>query len=230
MTQRILVVDDEKDIVDLLVYNLEKEGYAVSRAYDGQAALRKIFEGKPDLVILDLMLPGVDGLNVCKRLRAHPETMGIPVLMLSAKGAESDKIVGLELGADDYMTKPFSPRELVARVKALLRRDQGDSPSRDKPLKFEELEIDPGRHEVRIKGKDIAPTALEFKLLYYLARHPGRVATREILLEQIWNVESNMETRTVDVHVRRLRQKLGNAGRRLQTVRGVGYKFGDGER
>jgi two-component system alkaline phosphatase synthesis response regulator PhoP len=228
MAQKILVVDDEKDIVDLVAYNLEKAGLKTSRAYDGEMALRKAESDGCDLVVLDVMLPGMDGWAVLKKLRASARHAATPILMLTARGDESEKVLGLELGADDYLTKPFSPKELVARVRALLRRSQGEAVAPPAAaLQFEGLEIDPERHEVRVgkSRKDVELTAKEFQLLHYLASRPGRVATRDALLDEIWKVDSEVETRTVDVHMRRLRQKLGPAAAHLKTLRGVGYKF-----
>jgi two-component system, OmpR family, alkaline phosphatase synthesis response regulator PhoP len=231
MSEKILVVDDEKDLVDLVCYNLEKAGFRAVRAYDGEAALRKAQAEGPDAVVLDLMLPLLDGWGVLKRLRAEPRSAKLPVLMLTARGEETDKVLGLELGADDYLTKPFSPRELVARVRALLRRSKpapAATPSLGPALSFEGLEIDPGAHEVRVKKKAVELTAREFQLLAYFAARPGRVVTREILLEELWQMDPDVETRTVDVHMRRLRQKLGPVAAMLKTVRGVGYKFAPG--
>jgi two-component system alkaline phosphatase synthesis response regulator PhoP len=233
MTPKVLVVDDEKDIVDLVAYNLEKAGMKVSRAYDGEMALRKAASDACDLVILDVMLPGMDGWEVLKRLRGDTRTATLPILMLTARGDETEKVLGLELGADDYLTKPFSPKELAARVRALLRRRQGGEQEHPAKLRleFDDLSVDPDSYEIRIgKGaakKEVALTAKEFQLLHYLASRPGRVATREILLEEIWNMDTDVETRTVDVHMRRLRKKLGSAATHLKTVRGVGYKFSE---
>jgi two-component system alkaline phosphatase synthesis response regulator PhoP len=233
MIPKVLVVDDEKDIVDLVAYNLEKAGLKIIRAYDGEMALRKAASDGADLVVLDVMLPGMDGWEVLKRLRADSRTTSVPILMLTARGDETEKVLGLELGADDYLTKPFSPKELAARVRALLRRRQSGS-QEDAPkakLEFDTLIVDPDSFEIRVgKGgakKEVALTAKEFQLLHYLASRPGRVATREILLEEIWNMDTDVETRTVDVHMRRLRKKLGIAAVHLRTVRGVGYKFSE---
>ncbi len=226
---KILIVDDEKDLVDLVSYNVEKSGLKAARAYDGEMALRKAAAEAVDLVVLDLMLPGMDGWEVLKRLRATERHAHTPVIMLTAKGEESDKVLGLEMGADDYLTKPFSPKELVARVRALLRRTHAGAPEGEaKALSFGDLEIDPASFEVR-SGKapmrEIQLTAKEFQLLHYLASRPGRVLKRDLLLDQIWNMDADVETRTVDVHMRRLRKKLGPAAGHLKTVRGVGYKF-----
>ena len=227
MSQKILVVDDEKDIVDLVAYNLEKSGLKTTRAYDGEMALRKAESDGADLVVLDVMLPGMDGWEVLKRLRASGRHASTPILMLTAKGDETEKVLGLELGADDYLTKPFSPKELVARVRALLRRSQGAVDAPMASLQFEGLEIDPAQFQVRVgkSKKEVELTAKEFQLLHYLASRPGRVATRETLLDEVWKVDSDVETRTVDVHMRRLRKKLGPAAAHLKTLRGVGYKF-----
>ncbi len=231
MSGKILIVDDEQDIVDLVGYNLEKAGYKTLRAYDGEAGLKKALSEGPDLVVLDVMLPGLDGWEVCKRIRANEKTARLPVMMLTAKGDETEKVLGLELGADDYLTKPFSPKELVARVRALLRRSPKAAPApagQGAKVHFEPLEIDPGSHEVRIKKKLVELTAKEFQLLYYFATRPNRVVNRDTLLEEIWHMDAEVETRTVDVHMRRLRKKLGPAAAFLRTVRGVGYKFATG--
>jgi DNA-binding response OmpR family regulator len=232
MSEKILVVDDEKDLVDLVCYNLEKAGYRTLRAYDGDAALRKALAEGPDALVLDLMLPQMDGWEVLKRLRADPKGAKLPVVLLTARGEETDKVLGLELGADDYLTKPFSPRELVARVRALLRRSRpapaAASAVSGPAMSFEGLEIDPASHEVRVKKKLVELTAREFQLLAYFAARPGRVVTRELLLEELWQMDPDVETRTVDVHMRRLRQKLGSLAGMLKTVRGVGYKFAPG--
>ena len=219
-----MVVDDEKDLAELVAYNLEKEGWAVEKAHDGLSALKRAPQA--DLVVLDLMLPGLDGLEVCRRLRKAPETRSLPILMLTARAGEGDKVLGLEIGADDYLSKPFSTRELVARVRALLRRRE-DSPPAPVALKFEGLEIEAGSHEVKVAGMRGRPelTALEFRLLLHLARRPGMVFSRAQLLAGVWNLDGEMETRTVDVHVRRLREKLGPAGAMIKTLRGAGYKF-----
>jgi DNA-binding response OmpR family regulator len=231
MSEKILVVDDEKDLVDLVVYNLEKAGFRTLRAYDGAAALRKVQAEGADALVLDVMLPELDGWEVLKRLRAEPRTAKLPVLMLTARGEETDKVLGLELGADDYLTKPFSPRELVARVRALLRRAKPAAPSAapaGPAMHFEGLDIDHAAHEVKVKKKAVELTAREFQLLAYFAARPGRVVTREMLLEELWHMDPDVETRTVDVHMRRLRQKLGPVADYLKTVRGVGYKFAPG--
>lgn len=224
LMKQIYVVEDEKDLVELLTYNLEKEGYRVLSSLDGAEALKRIPEKSPDLILLDLMLPGVDGLTICKTLKADPKTAHIPIVMLTAKGEESDKVVGLELGADDYMTKPFSVRELVARLKAVLRRFEkaGEGESRQR---FKDLELDRAKHQVVLKGKALELTAKEFELLDYLLTHAGRVLSRDVLLNNVWGYDYFGTTRTVDVHVRRLREKLGPYAKHVKTVKGYGYQF-----
>jgi two-component system phosphate regulon response regulator PhoB len=226
VTPKILVVDDEPDAVELIEFNLKAAGYEVVCAADGAEALKKTRTYLPDLIVLDVMLPEVDGLEVCKLLRRDPVTASIPILMLTAKAAEIDRVLGLELGADDYMTKPFSPRELALRIKSLLRR--GAAPA-EKGSQFTigELYIDIPRHIVTVAGRDIDLTATEFKLLTTLAQRRGRVQSREQLLQDVWHYDSIIDTRTVDTHMRRLREKLGKASRYLDTVRGVGYRFVD---
>ncbi|MDD5593182.1 MAG: response regulator [Candidatus Margulisbacteria bacterium] len=221
----ILVIEDEKDIVETLEYNLKKEGYKVAKAYDGPTGLRLAEEKIPSLVLLDLMLPGLDGLEVCRRIKKNPKTSAIPVIMLTAKGSETDKVVGLELGADDYIVKPFSIKELIARIKTILRRYEKPAEMPKAVIKFKDLEIDTDKHEVRAAGKLIELTAKEFQLLLYLAENKERVFSRERLLDSVWGIDVAIETRTVDVHMRRLREKLGKAGDHLVTLRGVGYKF-----
>lgn len=225
MASKILVVDDEPDTIELITFNLKSAGFDVVSAMDGAEALRLAQANSPDLIVLDLMLPEVDGLEVCKILRRNPATSTIPIVMLTAKAGEIDRILGLELGADDYMTKPFSPRELVLRVRRLLVR--GGSPATKSADKFQigELVIDVPRHLVTVEGKRIELTVTEFDLLNTLAQRRGRVQTREQLLRDVWEYESMVDTRTVDTHMRRLREKLGKAARFLDTVRGVGYRF-----
>jgi two-component system phosphate regulon response regulator PhoB len=221
---RILIVDDEPDAVELVAVNLKSAGLDVVAAADGEEALRKAREVVPDAIVLDLMLPEVDGLEVCKILRRDGVTASIPIIMLTAKAAEVDRVLGLELGADDYLTKPFSPRELVLRVKRLLRKTVAESEKTER-FDWKELSIDLPRHEVKVKGKQLDLTATEFKLLITLARRRGRVQSREALLRDVWDYENLIDTRTVDTHMRRLREKLGPAARYLDTVRGVGYRF-----
>jgi len=221
---KILVVDDEPEAVELLEFNLKQAGFSVIAAADGAEALKKARSVLPNLIVLDLMLPEIDGLGVCKMLRRDPATTRIPIIMLTAKAAEIDRIVGLELGADDYITKPFSPRELVLRVQKILQRGQG-AEAEPEALKFGDLVIDPPRHLVTVRGKRIELTATEFSLLVLLAQRRGRVQSRDQLLRDVWEYNSPIDTRTVDTHVRRLREKLGRAAGYLDTVRGVGYRF-----
>ena len=224
--ESILVVDDEKDILELVTYNLTKGGYKVTGATCGEDALKLARAKPPDLIVLDLMLPEIDGLEVCKILRRDPATARIPIIMLTAKAAEVDRIVGLEIGADDYVTKPFSPRELVLRVNKLLRRGQVAGAEPD-VFKFGDLLIDTPRHLVKWRTKSVELTHTEFKLLALLAQRCGRVQSREQLLRDVWEYNSLVDTRTVDTHMRRLREKLGPAAKHLDTVRGVGYRFLD---
>ncbi len=225
---RILVVDDEEPIVELIRFNLEREGFEVIATGDGDAALKKVASEQPDLIILDLMLPGQDGLSVCRILRNDPNTRGIPVIILSARSEEIDRVLGLEMGADDYVTKPFSPRELVARVKARLRREAKTPGSLSGQFSRGPIIIDPERFSVTIKGVKYDLTPKEFELLCILAREPGRVFSREYLLERIWGYDYMGDSRTVDVHIRHIRQKLEQAPelpQLVETVRGVGYRF-----
>jgi phosphate regulon transcriptional regulator PhoB len=225
MAMKVLVVEDEKDIVELLRYHLEREGYQCLQAADGSTALRLTRQHRPDLLILDLMLPGLDGLEVCRQLRRDAATAHIPIIMLTAKAEEVDRIVGLEVGADDYVVKPFSPREVVARVKAILRRAQ-ETPG-PSVRRIGGLELDEGKHLVAVMGRSVELTAKEFGLLGALVRANGRVLNREQLLEAVWGYSgaAEIESRTVDVHVRRLREKLGPEAGRIVTVKGVGYRF-----
>ncbi len=225
MKQTILIVDDEPDAIELIRFNLKAAGYDVLTAEDGEEALRKARQHIPDLIVLDLMLPEVDGLEVCKILRRDPATAATPILMLTAKAAEIDRVLGLELGADDYVTKPFSPRELVLRVKALLRRHQTEPAAEQ--IRVGDLLIDVPRHLVSYKDEPIKLTATEFKLVRVLAERRGRVQSREKLLQDVWEYDNMIDTRTVDTHMRRLREKLGPAAKYLDTVRGVGYRFLD---
>ena len=222
---KVLLVDDEKDITALIAYHLEREGFRVLQAHDGLQALEVIKHERPGLLVLDLMLPHLSGLDVCRRLRREPETARLPILILTAKAEETDKVLGLELGADDYLTKPFGPRELVARVKALIRRSE--EVSAEEVVKAGSLEIDLGRYTVAVRHRAIELTAKEFDLLKTLILAKGRVLTREYLLERVWGYDraSEIESRTVDVHVRRLRGKLGPEAKRIVTVKNVGYRF-----
>jgi DNA-binding response OmpR family regulator len=220
----ILIVDDEREIRELLRYNLEREGYQVLTAPDGEQGLARVFSAHPDLVLLDLLLPGLNGLEVLREVRQEPTTRETPVLLLTARGAEMDKLLGFERGADDYITKPFSPREVIARVEAVLRRS--NATREPEPVAAGPLSIDHAKREARYDGQELSLTPREFELLYFLARHPGRVFSRDELLAKVWGYDYRGETRTVDVHVRRLRAKLGPAGAGLiATVTGAGYKF-----
>jgi phosphate regulon transcriptional regulator PhoB len=225
--KRIIVIDDEADIRELVTYNLKKEGFSVDTSPDGETGLSKIRKHLYDLVILDLMLPGIQGLELCKILRNDPKTSNIPIIMLTAKGEEVDKILGLEMGADDYITKPFSPRELIARVKAVLRRTKHKT-EEEKILKIGNLEIDKERYIVTISGNQVKLSATEFKLLVYLAERKGRVFSRDQLLDAIWRDEAFVEPRTVDVHIRRLRSSIEEDPanpKYIKTLRGIGYFF-----
>lgn len=226
MKQKILVVDDEPDAVELIEFNLKQGGFDVVSANDGAEALRKAKTAAPHLIILDVMLPEMDGMEVCKHLKRDPETARIPVIMLTAKAAEIDRVLGLELGADDYVTKPFSPRELVLRVKNMLKRGK-PTEAKEEQIKVGDLVIDIPRHEVTVKGRRTELTATEFKLLTVLAKRRGRVQTRDQLLQDVWEYDTMIDTRTVDTHMRRLREKIGSAARYLETIRGVGYRFVD---
>jgi phosphate regulon transcriptional regulator PhoB len=224
-TKKILIVDDEPDLVELVSYNLKKEGFRVSTAPDGEDALEKVRKGVFDLIILDLMLPGIQGVELCRMLRSNPKTEAIPIIMLTAKGEVSDKIRGLETGADDYMTKPFSPKELLARVKAILRR-AGEGSSKDKGIHIGDLHIDRETYNVTKRDTPLHLSATEFKLLVFLAERKGRVFSREQLLDAVWKDESFVEPRTVDVHIRRLRTQIEDDPSEpvyIKTRRGVGY-------
>jgi len=223
--EKILIVEDEDDVVELVRYNLEKGGYLTDVAMTGREALAKVKSGVPDLVLLDLMLPEIDGLEVCKLIKSDAETAAIPVVMLTAKGAESDIVVGLEMGADDYITKPFSPRVLLARVKAVLRRQEQPAESGKTVLRIHDIEIDAGKHRVLVRGKQIKLTGTEFNLLRFLAARPGWVFTRYQIVDAIHGSDYPVTDRSIDVQVVGLRKKLGNAGKYIETVRGVGYRF-----
>jgi len=225
----VLIVDDEPDLVANLVFNLEREGVRTLTAGDGERALvLAAQEPQPDLVILDLMLPDLSGTEVCRRLRQNDKTRGIPVLMLTAKGEEIDRVVGLEVGADDYVVKPFSVRELMLRVKAILRRaNQPAEAEAEDGLVCGALRLDEAAHRVFVNEREVTLTALEFRLLGTLMRRRGRVQTRERLLEDVWDMRADLTTRTVDTHVKRLRQKLGEGGELVETLRGVGYRITD---
>jgi len=224
MRGKILIVDDEPEAVELLEFNLKQAGFGVISAANGTEALKKARALAPTLIVLDLMLPEIDGLEVCKMLRRDPATAAIPIIMVTAKAAELDRILGLELGADDYVTKPFSPRELMLRIRKVLERGQVED-LKNRTLNFGGLLIDPPRHLVSWHGKSIELTATEFKLLTILAQRKGRVQSRDQLLRDVWEYNSLVDTRTVDTHMRRLRHKLGAAAKYLDTVHGVGYRF-----
>ena len=219
--RKILIIEDETDVADLLTLNLRKTGYRISTAADGASGLQKARDNKPDFIILDLMLPKMSGLEVCRILKSDIATAQMPILMLTAKAEEIDRIVGLEFGADDYVTKPFSPREIVLRIRAILRRGE----KADESLTAGPISIDPARHEVSVAGKHVNLTSIEFKLLRTLMQRRGRVQPRDRLLNEVWGYESVIDTRTVDTHVRRLREKLGKAGNAVETVRGFGYRL-----
>jgi two-component system, OmpR family, alkaline phosphatase synthesis response regulator PhoP len=225
--KRVLVIEDDKDIVELVRYNLEKDGYQLVASGDGVTGLAQIRKAPPDLLILDLMLPKLSGLEICKEIRKDVNLNRLPILILTAKGEEADRVVGLELGADDYVTKPFSPRELVARVKALLRRSEPGAPP-EKLLEIGVLRIDPAAYRVTRGGKPVAMSTLEFRLLYFLAARPNRVFTRDQLLDAVWGTERFVTPRSVDVYVRRLREKIESDPQHpayMKTIRGAGYLF-----
>ena len=224
-SKKILIVEDERDILHLVKLYLEKEGYRVSTATTGTEGLKAAKSDHPDLLVLDLMLPGMDGLEVCKRLRADQPTAALPIIMLTAKAEESDTVIGLELGADDYVTKPFSPKALVARVKALLRRIERSKEEAPARSAYGPLVLDRSRHEVTANGKDVTLTAKEFGLLDYLLQHQGRVLTREVLLNAVWGYEYYGTTRTIDVHVRRLKQKILLLNDAIVSIKSLGYKL-----
>ncbi len=224
MDETILLVDDEPDVVNLVKYNLHRAGYVVVVAESGPAALETARKGRPDLIVLDVMLPGIDGFEVCRQLRGHDETKGIPVIMLTAKGQSRDKITGFEVGADDYVSKPFSTRELVLRVEALLRRTRpGPNESR---IDVDDFTVDRPSFEIRVRGERLDLTITEFKLLSLLIERRGRTLSRDTLLSDVWGYRSSVDTRTVDTHMRRLREKLGvSHSKRIETIRGMGYRF-----
>jgi len=222
---QILVVDDEEDILELVRFNLSKEGYQVICAATGEKAVEIAQSGLPDLIVLDLMLPGMDGLEVAKFLKNNPESQNIPIVMLTAKGEDSDVVTGLELGADDYVTKPFSPRILVARVNAVLRRKAAEPPGESEVVKIHNLLIHPGRREVKVNGNPVDLTFTEFGILSYLVRRPGWVFTRSQIVDAVRGTDYFVTDRSVDVQIVGLRKKLGFAGKYIETVRGVGYRF-----
>ena len=225
MSKNILIVEDEQDLADIIAYNLRLEGYKTMTVSTGMRALQYIQEkGKYDLVLLDLMLPDMSGIEVCRRIRATEATMALPIIMVTAKGEEIDRVVGFEVGADDYVVKPFSARELMLRVRAVLRRKESVQPQ-ERQLQFAIFNIDIPAHRVWIAEEEVILTALEFKLLVMLIQRKGHVQTREMLLEDVWNMDPNVNTRTVDKHVQRLRQKIGVGADYIETIRGVGYRF-----
>ena len=223
MSDLVMVIEDEKEIRDLVRYNLEKAGYRVAAAGDGETGLQQLFAARPDALVLDLMLPGMNGLEILREVRGEPVTHDLPVLVLTARSAEMDKLLGFEQGADDYLTKPFSPRELVARVKALLRRSRPAGMAA--VIESGPVRVDLDAREARLAGAPLDLTPREFDLLAFLARHPGRALSRDELLRKVWGYDYVGETRTVDVHVRRLRAKLGERHDCIETVLGAGYKF-----
>jgi two-component system alkaline phosphatase synthesis response regulator PhoP len=227
LSKLILAVEDDRDILELITYNLEREGYEVTGATTGEDGVDAARSDKPDLVLLDLMLPGIDGLEVCRRLKADPDTAHLPIVMVTAKGEESDIITGLELGADDYVTKPFSPKVLIARIRAVLRRRERARVKEDDMIKIDDMVIHPGRHEVTVGDECVDLTFTEFRILHILARRPGWVFTRHQIVDAIHGEHYPVTDRAVDVQIVGLRRKLGSAGEYIETVRGVGYRFRD---
>jgi len=226
--KRILIVEDDKHISKLLSYNLEKAGFQCLSAFSGEQALSLLDRQPADAIILDIMLPTIDGLEVCRRVKQDSRFSRIPVMMLTAKGEEVDRVVGFELGADDYIVKPFSPRELILRIKAVLRRSAAPEPGQE-VLSAGPLSVDISRHKVFVSAREIELTQMEFKLLYTLVHRQGRVQSRETLLDDVWEMDAAVTTRTIDTHIKKLRQKLGKAGGLIETVRGIGYRFSEEE-
>jgi two-component system phosphate regulon response regulator PhoB len=222
--ERILLIEDEPDIAEVLQYNLEKEGFEVELAHRGDTGLEALRRQPPDLVLLDLMLPGVGGLELTRMLKREAATARLPIVMLTARGEEVDRIVGLELGADDYISKPFSPREVVLRVKAVLRRRQPEESDSER-LEIGGIQLDVSGHQLRLRGEEVPLTATEFRLLRLLMERAGRVQTRGQLLSDVWGYAEDIDSRTVDTHIRRLRRKLGSEAERIETVIGVGYRL-----
>ncbi len=223
---KVLIIEDDRDIAELVEYNLRQEKLTCEFSSSGADGLNRARRSLPQLIILDLMLPDMGGLEVCKSLKSDAKTKGIPILMLTAKGEEIDRIVGFEVGADDYLTKPFSPRELVLRVKAILRRLKDKEWSEPAETQsFGILTIDPARFQVMVGSHEVKLTAIEFKLTQYLLSNKGRVATRDVLLDRVWGYDAALTTRTVDTHIKRLREKLEKAGDYIETIRGIGYRF-----
>ncbi len=226
MSARILVVDDEPDLLELVRFNLSQAGFQVTTAASGREALEQLKVSVPDLVVLDLMLPDVSGNDICRQIRSDAALAELPIVMLTAKSEEVDRVVGFELGADDYVPKPFSPRELTLRVRAVLRR-RAAAPGPGSIIEHGALRVDPDRHRCFVNGEEIELTAKEFRLLGTLMARPGRVMTRERLLDEVWGSEITVTSRTIDTHLKRLREKLGPAGDLIETVRGVGYRFAE---
>ena len=226
--QRILIVEDDKHISKLVKYNLDKAGFDCTVAVTGEDALEALVRESIDLIILDIMLPKMDGFETCRHIKQDKKLSGIPIIMLTAKGEEVDKVVGFELGADDYVVKPFSPRELILRVKAILKRGKPKEEEKD-ILSVDKIKIDIPRHKVNVDKKEINLTQLEFNLLVTLIKRRGRVQSRDSLLEDVWDMASDVTTRTIDTHIKRLREKLGKSGELIETVRGIGYRFNEGE-
>lgn len=223
--QLILVIEDDRNLAKLLKYNLEKAGYKCFLAESGEDALQLLAERDVDLVLLDIMLPGIDGFEVCRKIRQHPLHRELPIVMLTAKGEEIDKVLGFELGIDDYVVKPFSPRELNLRIRAILKRERRGKQDVREVMKCDGLEVDIARHSVKLNGKDVTLTLMEFKLLAVLLKRRGQAQSRETLLSDVWDVDKTINTRTIDTHITRLREKLGETGKRIKTVRGLGYKL-----
>ncbi|TVR02944.1 MAG: response regulator [Deltaproteobacteria bacterium] len=230
MTESVLIVDDEPDLLEMVEFNLEKAGFRVLTAANGADAMELARAELPSLILLDLMLPDVQGTEVCRTLKSDARTRDIPIIMVTARGEEIDRVVGFELGAEDYVVKPFSPRELVLRVKAMLKRmarPSVEEPAKDAVLHFGDIKVDQGRHRVWVGEEEVQLTALEFRLLSTFIRRRGRVQSRERLLDDVWGIDVEVTTRTVDTHVKRLREKLLGAGQYIETVRGVGYRFSE---
>jgi len=226
MKERILIVEDDRNISKLLKYNLENSGYECIAAFNAEKALQVIDESPVDLLILDIMLPGMDGLDLCRAIKGTESSKTLPIIIVTARGEEVDKIVGLELGADDYIVKPFSPRELLLRIRAVLKRSEKEKP-KNSVLTAGDICIDTDRHKVTVKGKSFELTHMEFKLLFLLIERRGRVQSRDQLLRDVWEMEAGVDTRTVDTHIKRLREKLGRYGDLIETVRGFGYRLND---
>jgi DNA-binding response OmpR family regulator len=223
--QSILVVEDDQNLAGLLKYNLEKAGYQCHLSVSGEDALNQLSLNRYSLVLLDIMLPGMDGFDVCKKIRQHQLFSDLPIVMLTAKGEEIDKVLGFELGIDDYVVKPFSPRELSLRIRAILKRDRRQRMEDQEVLKSGDLVVDIGKHIVTLQGKEIVLTMMEFNLLVVLLKRKGQAQSRETLLSDVWDIDKTINTRTIDTHVTRLREKLGDTGRMIKTVRGLGYKL-----